>query len=77
MVHFRKKNTPLCLYDFSLGGAGLKTVSEYKYPGILLNEYLDYNLSVQTLVDAAKRALGAIINKLTGRLLAWLVMQSN
>ena len=63
VVHFRRKRTPLSSYDFHLGTSGLKTLSEYKYLGIVLDEYLDYSVTTKTLANAANRALGAIINK--------------
>jgi len=41
----------------------LSTVEQYKYLGIVFNEFIDYNVTAQILADAANRALGSIINK--------------
>jgi hypothetical protein len=38
-------------------------VTQYKYLGIVINEFIDYNVIAQILADAANRALGSIINK--------------
>ncbi len=36
---------------------------KYKYLGLILNEFLDFNITAQVLSDAANRAVGSIINK--------------
>ncbi len=38
-------------------------VTQYKYLGIVRNEFLDYNVTAQMLADAGNRALGLVINK--------------
>ena len=63
IVHFRKSYKPRTDYNFKLGQATLDAVSQYKYLGIILNEFVDYNITVRTLADAANRALGSVINK--------------
>ncbi len=50
-------------YNFQLGETVLCTIEQYKYLGLVLNEFLDFNIAAQVLSDAANRALGSIINK--------------
>ncbi len=38
-------------------------VTQYKYLGIVITEFIDYNVIAQILADAANRALGSVINK--------------
>ncbi len=41
----------------------MSNVEQYKYLGIVINEFNDYNVTAQFLADAAYRALGSVINK--------------
>ncbi len=41
----------------------LQIVEQYKYLGIVITEFIDYNVVAQILADAANRALGSVINK--------------
>lgn len=63
IVHFRSKRQARTTFKFHLGNVVLNTVQQYKYLGIILNEYLDFSVTAQVLADSANRALGAIINK--------------
>ena len=63
IVHFRKLNEPRSTFKFHLDTIQLSIVNQYKYLGIILNEFLDYDVTAQVLSDAASRALGSIINK--------------
>ena len=63
VIHFRKMSTPITNVKFSLGGSELKTVTDYKYLGVPLNENLDYSFTASNLASAGGRALGAIVNK--------------
>ncbi len=45
-----------------MGETLLCTIEQYKYLGLVLNEFLDFNIKAQVLSDAANRALGSIIN---------------
>ncbi len=38
-------------------------VIQYKYLGILITEFIDYNVVAHIWVNAANRALGSVINK--------------
>ncbi len=61
IVHFRKPGQPRSSFKFVLGNTELNIVEQYKYLGIILNEFLDYD--VTALSDAANWALGSVINK--------------
>jgi len=63
IVHFRKKRCNLTNVEFRLGNKIVKKVKEYKYLGVLLDEFMNFNATVDLLSGAAGRALGAIINK--------------
>ena len=41
----------------------IETVSSYKYLGLILDEFLLYDMAVETLCSSAGRALGAVISK--------------
>ena len=63
IVHFRNPSVPCSTWKFSCGHLHLKTVSHYKYLGIIMDEFLTFNLATKTLADHASRALGALIAK--------------
>ncbi len=46
-----------------MGEIVLCTIEQYKYLGLVLNEFLDFYITAQVLSDAANRALVSIINK--------------
>ena len=49
--------------SFKLGMVTLENVSEYKYLGIVLNERLNTEVTVEFLCKASSRALGQLIGK--------------
>ena len=63
VVHFRRRNKALTKEIFKCGSEILKVVSQYKYLGIILNEFLNFNNTADMLASAAGRALGSIIGK--------------
>ena len=61
-MHFRPKNRKRT--DFSVSFIPkIKIVSEYKYLGFYLHEFLNYEFSASKLADSGCRALGLAINK--------------
>ena len=50
--------------EFTSNKEILEIVNDYKYFGVYMNEFLDYNKCVDTLCDSGGRALGCIINKM-------------
>ena len=63
IVHFRPSRKKRSNETFTYGNIPLKTVSSYKYLGIILDEHLNFNECVKTLATAGGRALGGIISK--------------
>ena len=63
IVHFRNKRQCRTLFIFMYGETNLDIVSQYKYLGLVLNEFLDLGITANILSDSAERALGAIIAK--------------
>ena len=63
IVHFRGKNVERTDYNFKCGNNKLEIVHQYKYLGVVLDEYLDYKTTTEILASSAGRALGSVINK--------------
>ncbi len=58
-----KIKVPRSAYNIQLDETVLCTMEQYKYLGLALNEFLDFNITGQVLSDAANTALASIINK--------------
>jgi len=63
IVHFRKSRKKKTTFQFKLSGKNLSIVYKYKYLGVILDEYLNFQECAQTLADSAGRALGSVISK--------------
>ena len=63
IVHFRNASSDVTEFKFMYGQSELEKVSQYKYLGIILDEYLKYNCCIKALADSSGRALGGIISK--------------
>ena len=63
VVHFRPKSIDKTELEFKLGENTLEVVSEYKYLGVILNEFLLYEKTADILSKSATRALGSVITK--------------
>ncbi len=63
ILHVRQPHVPRTDYSFKLGDINLSKVEQYKYLGIVINEFNYYNVTAKCLADAANRALGSVINK--------------
>ena len=50
-------------FKFHLGMSNLDIVSSYKYLGITLNEFLEFQSCAMELSEAGGRAFGGIISK--------------
>ncbi len=57
VVHFRNKHQLKTQYVVKVGHKSLNVVDRYKYLGIYLDEFLEFEVSVSTLADAASRGL--------------------
>lgn len=63
VVHYRPKSVNRIMFTFKCGHTELKIVEKYVYLGLVLTEFLDYNVMAKTVSQAASRALGVIIAK--------------
>lgn len=63
VVHFRKKRTKKTNCVFRMGNKEMLVVEQYKYLGIILNEFLDFSVTADALAKSGSRGLGAITNK--------------
>ncbi len=58
------KRKAMCNTKFMFDGSELEIVKQYKYLGVFLDEYLDFNVTANVLAGAAGRVLGAVLSKL-------------
>ncbi len=63
IVHFRNKGSARTKFKFKYGANNVDIVENYKYLGLILDEFLDYNITSSVLASSAGRALGSIQNK--------------
>ncbi len=63
IMHFRNKCTPVTKVKFTCGDKQIDKCAQYKYLGLMLNEYLDYNKIADYVAQSAHRALGLLIAK--------------
>jgi len=64
IMHFRKKRTQRTQFAFKYGvNCNIEICTSYKYLGIILDEYLDFDKCSDVLAESAGRALGSIITK--------------
>ncbi len=63
IMHFRNKDRPLTEVAFVINGQPLECVEEYKYLGIMMDQYHDFVKTAELLAASAGRALGSVINK--------------
>ena len=63
VVHFRPSRKQSTNYTFKYGENEIELVHSYKYLGIIMDEFLKFDLCTKTLANAGGRALGAIISK--------------
>ena len=69
VVHFRSPSKPRSNIPLKMNNYDIDYVNQYKYLGIILDEYLLFNVTASTLAKAGNRALAAIytkFNKLKG-----------
>ena len=63
IVHYRIKSQERTKVDFSFGNGKLEVTEKYKYLGLVLNEFLNYEVTASILAESGGRALGAVYNK--------------
>ena len=64
IMHIRSKRKNQSKFSFLFDMQPVPYCTSYKYLGVNLNEFLDYNFTADCLADSAGRALGAIITKM-------------
>ncbi len=62
-MHFRNKKKAKCNIKVTFNGSELEIVKQYKYLGVFMDEYLDFNVTENVIAGAAGRAFGAILTK--------------
>ena len=63
IIHFRNSSKPRTSFQFYCGDQLLKTVPQYKYLGLVFNEFHDLSQIAKSVAASASRALGLIISK--------------
>lgn len=63
IIHFRSQSASRSSFVFTCGDHSLKTVGQYTYLGLLLDEFLDYNKTAKCIAQSAGRAQGLLIAK--------------
>ena len=63
VMHFRNSRSQTTEYVFKYGEEKLEIVRQYKYLGVILDEFLKFEETANTLAGAGGRALGSIISK--------------
>ncbi len=63
VVHFTKKSTKITDVIFQLIEHEVKNVDKYKYLGVYVDKYLNYQTIANTLSGTAGRTLGSVISK--------------
>ena len=63
IVHFRTPSVTRSDFIFICGGHIVNYSSKYTYLGLVLNEFLDYNVTAKAVAQSANRALGLVIAK--------------
>ena len=63
-MHVKCKNIKMTDFIFKIGTKTVEFCKEYKYLGLMLNEFLDFQMMADAKYDAASRALSSIITKM-------------
>ena len=64
IMHVRRPRFRQTNFVFKFGAKTVDFCSSYKYLGVTLNEYLNFEYTAQELADPAGRALGSIVTKM-------------
>ena len=62
-MHVRGPRCSKSMFMFIFNKRQVQYCASYRYLGVTLNEFLDYNVTADTQSEPAGRALGAIITK--------------
>ncbi len=58
IILFRTKTQPRTDFNFMFNNEIVECVDKYKYLGIILDQYLDFNITATVLASSASKALG-------------------
>ena len=61
IIHFRKKCCERIHVDYHLSGLNIEICENYKYLGIILNEFSDFTETANVLSEAAGRAFSSLV----------------
>ena len=51
------------MFQFNCEDSNIEYTDNYRYLGLILNEYLDYSVTAKYVAQSAARALGLLISK--------------
>jgi hypothetical protein len=63
VVHFRLPSMERSKYIFKCGDMNIELTNDYAYLGLILSEFLDFNLTAKIVAKSANRALGLVMAK--------------
>ena len=63
VIHYRIKSQDRTKEQFIFGSNKLEVVGRYKYLGLVLDEFLNYDTTAAILAESGGRALGAVYSK--------------
>jgi hypothetical protein len=64
IVHFRRgPSTPCSATVFKLGDQVVQVTDRYLYVGLVITEFMNWNITVKYVAQAARRALGVLVAK--------------
>ena len=63
IIRFRNASAPRTDFNFQLGASSIKIAASYKYLGLVLDEFLNYDITAKFVSISASRALGLVIAK--------------
>lgn len=63
VVHFRADSILRTLHNSTFGEHNINAIASYTYLGVLLTEFLDYNIMAKTVAQSAGRAFGLLTDR--------------
>jgi hypothetical protein len=63
ILHFRNQSRIVTSNDFHIGDNTIEIVTQYNYLGLVITEFLDYNIMAKAVAMSASRTLGLLIAK--------------
>ena len=63
IIHFRNKRKPVTKYEFKINNCKINLTGNYRYLGVIFDEYLTFELCARTLAESGGRALSSIISE--------------